>query len=105
MEKPTLKELGGDFCEDTEQWFDAWRESPRTDDWDMPQWQFMKDCAVIHSMVYGQGMYELFPDLEKRLERLGLSFDAPAKQSNSGKVTTLEVLRARRAERVAKAAG
>lgn len=104
-DKPTLEQLGGDFSEDTKQWFDAWRDSPRTDGWDAAQWQYMKDTAVIHSCIYSMNMIELFPDLDKRLSKLGLSFDAPSSAKSTGKVTTLEIIQGRRADRVARAKG
>lgn len=103
MGKPTLEELGGDFCRDTRDWFDAWRDSPRTDGWDAPQWQYMKDTATVHDMIYGQGMIELMVELQKRLEYLGLTFSASAPdsapKSANGKLLRLVVGdRARKAE-------
>lgn len=98
-DKPTLEELGGDYVQDTEQWFEAWRASPRTDGWDMPQWQYMKDTAAVHSLIYGQGMFEMMPDLEKRLDKLGLTFE-PAKQTGQrGGATKLELIQGNRARR------
>ena len=103
-EKPTLDELGGDYAEDTEQWFEAWRSSPRTDGFDAPQWQYMKDTAVVHSLIYGQGMFEMLPDLEKRLDKLGLAFDGAAGAAKPKEKSQLEIIQLRRAERRAKAA-
>lgn len=102
--KPTLKKLGGDYASDTEQWFEAWRGSPRTDGFDAAQWQYMKDTAVIHTLIYGQGMFELMPELDKRLKYLGLTFDAaPRVASEPGKVSKLELIQGRRAEKARKA--
>lgn len=103
-EKPTLAELGGDYAEDTEKWFEAWRSSPRTDGWDACQWQYMKDTAVVHTLIYGQGMFEMLPDFEKRLDKLGLRFDAQASPAKPKEMSQLEIIQLRRAERRAKAA-
>lgn len=102
-DKPTLAELGGDYAEDTEQWFEAWRSSPRTDGFDAPQWQYMKDTAVVHSLIYGQGMFEMMPDLEKRLDKLGLEFDAKVEKAKPKEKTTLEIIQGRRAEKARRA--
>lgn len=102
-DKPTLSELGGDYAEDTEQWFEAWRSSPRTDGYDAAQWQYMKDTAVVHSLIYGQGMFELLPDLEKRLDKLGLAFDKAPEAPKNKEKTTLEIIQGRRAEKARRA--
>ena len=103
--KPESLPSSTDWAEETVAWFEAWRDSPRTDDWDAPQWQFFFDTAVVHSAVYGFNDMTMLPELMKRLQYMQLTFEPGKKESESAKVTTLEVLRARRAERVAKAAG
>lgn len=101
-DKPTLDDLGGDYCEDTRQWFDAWRASPRTDGWDMPQWEYMKDTAVVHNLVYEMGMTEMLPDLERRLDKLGITFERHVSTAKRGP-TKLEVIQGRRGDKARRA--
>lgn len=91
------------WAEETLAWFDDWRSSPRTDPWDMPQWQYLFDTAIVHSAVYSGDMAQL-PELHKRLAYMGLAFDAaPAAAREERKATTLELVQGRCAQRRAAA--
>ena len=63
-EKPNLPEEGFEFCPATREWFEAWRSSRATDDWDDRQWQYMFDTAIVHSL-----------ELRTRLTQMGLYFE------------------------------
>ena len=101
-EKPKLPD-SMDWCEETIAWFEAWRNSPRTDGWDELQWQYLQDTAVLHNYVY-LGNTTFFPELHKRLNYMGIEFEGKKAQvANRGKKTTLEVIKGKR-DRRAKAA-
>lgn len=75
LNKPTLPDTW-DWCEETRAWFDAWRLSPATDDWDGRQWQYMFDTAIVHSLVYGTQAYQFLGELGNRLKFMGLQFES-----------------------------
>ena len=72
--KPDLPE-GFEFSQATREWFEAWRTSRCTDQWDERQWQFMFDTAIVHSLVYGSYDFHWLPELRTRLLQMGLTFD------------------------------
>ena len=88
------------WAEETEAWFEAWRSSPRTDAWDMPQWMYLVDTAIVHTAVYSGDMTQL-PELHRRLAYMGLAFDAAPAQAKAKERTKLDVIQGRFAERAA----
>lgn len=74
MEKPHLPK-DTEWPEATEKWFNNWRDSERTDGWDMPQWQYMFDTAIVHALVYQAEQYQCLGELRARLREMGLSFE------------------------------
>ena len=72
-EKPHLPE-DTDWPQQTRDWFDTWRDSHETDDWDERQWQYMFDTAIVHSLVYGSYDFHWLPELRTRLFQMGLDF-------------------------------
>ncbi len=74
-EKPNLPEDGFEFCPATREWFEAWRSSRATDDWDDRQWQYMFDTAIVHSLVYGSYDFHWLGELRTRLTQMGLYFE------------------------------
>lgn len=100
-EKPQLPE-GQMWTPETIAWFNSWRNSPRSDNWDECQWQYVFDTAIIHNFAYN-GDVTMFSELNRRLAFMGLNFDPP-KQTQKAKreVTQLEVIMARRKKPVAK---
>ena len=102
-EKPTLPE-DSEWADETIAWFNAWRNSPRTDGWDACQWQYMFDTALVHSLIYGANEFSFLGELRGRLNYLGLTFE-PTKTTTKkeAKITTLDVIKGKRSERVARA--
>jgi len=80
MEKPNLPETT-DFPEETIEWFEAWKNSSRTDTWDAPQWQYMFDTAIVHALIYASNQFNLLGELRARLAFMGLDFDPPKVKS------------------------
>ena len=74
-EKPNLPEDGFEFCPATREWFEAWRSSRATYDWDDRQWQYMFDTAIVHSLVYGSYDFHWLGELRTRLTQMGLYFE------------------------------
>lgn len=73
-EKPHLP-TDTDWPPQTVEWFEAWRDSRCTDQWDERQWQYMFDTAIVHSLVYGSFAFNWLPELRTRLVQMGLVFD------------------------------
>ena len=90
--------------EETMKWYEAWRSSPRTDEWDEAQWQYMYDTALVHSAVWGSQDFGMVGELRARLSYMGLNFEPPPKSEKKREETTLNVIKFKREERVAKAA-
>ena len=42
-----------DWPEETEQWFEEWRDSPITNDWNDQQWSYLYDTAWLHAQLWG----------------------------------------------------
>lgn len=89
MEKPHLPD-GPEWAPETVDWFEAWRDSPRTDGWDAAQWQFMFDTAVVHSLVYQSGQFSYLGELRSRLVYMGLEFDHVRPEPKERKATPLD---------------
>ena len=107
MDKPKLP-ADIPFPEETVKWFNDWRNSPRSDDWDELQWQYLIDTALVHSAVWGSQDFSMLGELHKRLAYMGLTF-APqetVKQEKHEK-TPLEIIQNRRRKKcnVAQAVG
>lgn len=82
--KPSLPRVEGQpWCAETKRWFKSWRDSPATDLWDMRQWQFAFDTALVHQAVWYDGDLTKTGELRAREAQMGLSFDAP-KQAPKG---------------------
>ena len=96
MKKPTLPE-DIPFPEETVKWFESWRTSVRTDDWDELQWQYLIDTALVHSAVWGSQDFSMLGELRTRLAYMGLNFEhKPVQAQIEHKLTTLEVIQNRR---------
>lgn len=104
--KPSLPE-GTDWCPETVAWFGAWADSPATDGWDMRQWHYMFDTALVHNMIYGYSDLSYISELRQRLAFMGLTFERtePAEPAQKREATKLELYQGRRKERRARAAG
>ena len=96
MNKPKLPE-DIPFPEETVKWFNDWRNSPRSDDWDELQWQYLIDTALVHSAVWGSQDFSMLGELHKRLSYMGLTFEPQAVEKKAKKkVTELEIIQNRR---------
>ena len=107
MDKPKLPE-DIPFPDETVKWFEGWRNSSRSDDWDELQWQYLIDTALVHSAVWGSQDFSMLGELHKRLAYMGLTF-APQTEAPKEKhvTTTLEIIQNRRRKKcnVAQASG
>ena len=107
MDKPKLPE-DIPFPDETVKWFESWRNSSRSDDWDEFQWQYLIDTALVHSAVWGSQDFSMLGELHKRLAYMGLTF-APQTEAPKEKhvTTTLEIIQNRRRKKchVAEASG
>lgn len=96
MDKPKLPE-DIPFPEETVKWFEGWRNSPRSDDWDELQWQYLIDTALVHSAVWGSQDFSMLGELHKRLAYMGLTFEAREEtKKEKHEVTPLEIIQNRR---------
>ena len=66
-----------DWPEETEQWFEEWRDSPATDGWTDQQWSYLYDTAWLHAQLWGDGNTTVLSELHRRESYMGLSFEAP----------------------------
>lgn len=108
MDKPKLPE-DIPFPDETVKWFESWRNSSRSDDWDELQWQYLIDTALVHSAVWGSQDFSMLGELHKRLAYMGLTF-APqetVKKAEKKEKSPLEIVQSRRRKRcnVARASG
>ncbi len=94
--KPTLPDTS-EWPQETETWFEAWRSSTRTNNWDQAQWQYLYDTALVHAEVWGSGNMFLIGELRQREAYMGLTFEfKPEPQIMEVRVTPLERIEARR---------
>ena len=104
MEKPTLPE-DIPFPDETLKWFESWRNSSRSDDWDELQWQYLMDTALVHSSVWGSQDFSMLGELHKRLSYLGVNFEEkPVKKNVQVNKTPLEIIQQRRINKARKTA-
>ena len=89
MEKRELP-AGTDWCPETRKWFATWRDSERTADWDEPQWQFLYDTAIVHSLIYESQQFQWLQELRTREQMMGLSFEPKPKAKKDAEVTPIE---------------
>jgi hypothetical protein len=78
MKKPNLPDTlpdGTPWAPQTIKWFEAWRESPMTNKWDGPQWQYMFDTAMVHTSIWAYNNLSLLAELRIRETQMGLLFD------------------------------
>lgn len=102
-EKPTLPD-GSDWPDETVAWFQSWRDSPRTDGWDMQQWNYLIETAIVHAEVVASGNFGMLGELRAREQYMGVTFDQKQpKKKSDGKPTILQMVINDRAEK-AKAA-
>lgn len=103
--KPTLPK-SVDWPEETVSWFEAWRESPRTDGWDKQQWNYLIETAVVHAEVFASENFGMLGELRAREAYMGVTFDQkpPKKQKQGGKATILQMVINDRADKAKKAA-
>lgn len=101
ISKPGLPQ-DTEWADETVTWFEAWRNSSRTDSWDAIQWQYMFDTALVHSSVWGAGNFAMLGELRTRLTIMGITFDPPPKIEMTGKKEATPLDRAKR-KRAAKA--
>lgn len=105
--KPNLPRVEGQpWCAETKRWFKAWRDSPVTDSWDMRQWQYFFDTALVHQAVWYDGDLTKVGELRAREAQMGLSFDARATQTQASggkKASVLSLVIADRKQKAARA--
>lgn len=92
MEKPHLPD-GTEWPPETEEWFEAWRESPSTDSWDARQWQYMFDTAIVHALIYQSNQFNYLGELRARLSYMGLNFDPAPPEKQEAKITAFDVIK------------
>ena len=102
--KPTLPK-SVDWPDETVSWFEAWRESPRTDGWDKQQWNYLIETAVVHAEVFASGNFGMLGELRAREAYMGVTFDQKPPKTDKAPVTPLEVIRAKYKGRGAASAG
>lgn len=91
--KPALPD-NSEWPEATTQWFEAWRSSPRSDDWDDVQWQYMFATAMVHAEVWGSFNLSMLGELRSREAYMGLNFDKQQQlRKQEAKVTPLDEIR------------
>lgn len=88
MDKPRLPGEEYDYADETLEWFNAWRDSPITDNWTPIQWQYIFQTAIIHTTAYMSGDFRLLDQVARREEKMGLSFDPPKQEA---KIVELKV--------------
>lgn len=94
-----------DWPDETVSWFEAWRKSPRTDDWDAQQWGYLIKTAVVHAEVFASGNFGMLGELRARESYMGVTFDQkPVKKQTAGKPTVLQMVISDRATKARKAA-
>lgn len=95
-----------DWPEETVKWFEDWRKSPRTDEWDTQQWSYLIETAVVHAEVFASGNFGMIGELHRREAYMGVTFDAPKPvKKNKDKPSILRfaaIDRAAKAEKAAK---
>lgn len=74
MDKPQALPDTFDWPEETINWFEGWRDSPLTDDFDQIKWNYLFDTALIHATAYLTGQVGYLSQVSAREREMGLSF-------------------------------
>lgn len=74
--KPNLP-TDTEWCDATKKWYNTWKRSSRTDDWDDTQWHYLLETAMVHQLAFTTYNPMALSELRKREQFMGLNFDAP----------------------------
>lgn len=102
VRKPNLPK-SVEWPQSTAKWFEQWRKSPATDNWDTLQWSYLIDTALIHAEVWEGGNTALLGELHKREAYMGVRFDPKPPKKTDGKPTILQMVINDRAQKHLKA--
>lgn len=78
-----------DWPDETRAWFEAWRESPRTDGWDAQQWNYLMETALVHAEVFASGNTSMLGELRVRESYMGVAFDGKPTERQRDEATEL----------------
>ena len=78
---PELPSITGGWCEQTRMWWEEWRRSPQAQKFQWTDWEFLKETAILHNMLWGPSRDEMKPgevksiatELRVRISQYGYS--------------------------------
>lgn len=59
------------WCDETQQWWQMWVESPLARDFSETDWAFLLDTAVLHHMLWSTGDISVMAELRIRVAKFG----------------------------------
>ncbi|MDK4338304.1 hypothetical protein [Corynebacterium accolens] len=80
-EQPPLPELPGgeQWCEQTLNWWEMWRQSPQAELFTVTDWDFLKDTALVHHAVWGYMNLSKLQELRVRVAKFGATMEDRAR--------------------------
>ncbi len=69
-EQPPLPENQA-WPEETLEWWKMWAESPQAEHFGITDWEFLKDTALLHAMLWGNGDTSVLAELRIRVAKFG----------------------------------
>lgn len=69
-EQPDLPE-SQPWPPETIEWWNMWRDSPQAEHFGSTDWEFLKDTALLHAMLWGNGDITVLAELRIRVAKFG----------------------------------
>lgn len=69
-DQPPLPE-GQPWPDETIAWWSMWAESPQAEHFGSTDWEFLKDTALLHAMLWGNGDTSVLAELRIRVAKFG----------------------------------
>lgn len=69
-EQPDLPE-GQPWPDETVAWWKMWADSPQAEHFGSTDWEFLKDTALLHAMLWGNEDISVLPELRIRVAKFG----------------------------------
>ena len=70
-ELPEVMPTGGDWPEQTVDWWDMWGESPLSAEFTANDWAELLDAALLHARLWGLGDVKVAAELRQRMANFG----------------------------------
>ncbi|MGZ7496139.1 phage terminase small subunit [Corynebacterium sp. ZY180755] len=105
-EQPPLPE-SVPWPEETTNWWKMWGESPQAELFGTTDWEFLKDTALLHAQLWGNGDMSVMAELRIRVAKFGATMEdrarlrmqfAEADEADSRRTNRVQSARERRGD-------